>query len=463
MDVTSLALAALIGLVLGGAIAALWVRHGVAEARAAASADLELRAAASVRLEEALAKAVRLEAQAEAALEARDAALAARARAETEAALARQETETMAARMRDWEATKAEFLSSTKAGVLETAQQISSKLIEDHKRETAEAKEAAEKQVKATTEALRLEMKDLTDGVSQLKGQVAERAVVLDTVWRALSSPAGAGYFAEVGLANTLKSFGLAQERDFVLQATVYDEEAVRKRPDALVFLPGDAVLVIDSKASKHLLDLAQAEGTERQDEAYRNLARTMNQHLKDLTDRDYRGAVQAGYRKAGRSSEISRLMTVMYLPNDAALEKLGHADPSFMQKAARAEIVLAGPSGLAAIVGFASVEISLMRQIENQEKIVAGTERLLDALATAVGYAGSVGKGIRSAADAFAKLSNSLNSRVLPRAREVTRLGLRPGKPVPDNLPAYQVLDLGAETIEGEATGLAEMPALGP
>jgi DNA recombination protein RmuC len=461
MDVVGLALAWVIGLLVGGALVGFWLRRSLEVARAASAADLEQRAVSAARLDEAIAKIDRLDVQAREALAARDAALAAKAGAETNAALARQEAAAFSDRMRDWEKTKAEFMVSTRAGVLETAQQISSKLIEDHKRETAEAKAAAELQIKATTETLREEVRSLTDGVSQLKGQVAERAAALDTVWRALSSPSGAGYFAEVGLANTLRSFGLAQGRDFVLQATVVDGDAGRKRPDALVFLPGNAVLVIDSKASKHLLDLAAVEGTEREQDAYRNLARTMNQHLKDLTDRDYRGAVQTSYRKADKSGEIARLLTVMYLPNEAALEKLGIADPSFMQKAAQAEIVLAGPSGLAAIIGFASVEISLMQQIENQEKIVTGTERLLDALATAVGYAGGVGKGIRSAADAFAKLTSSLNGRVLPRARDVARLGLRPGKPVPDNLPAYQVLDLGNETIDGEATGLAEVPAL--
>lgn len=479
MDFVSLALAILSGLVVGGLAGAFLARSGamaretrlrdelagfkteLATERASSTANMEDRATAEARLQEVLAKAEWLAQECQQALSARDAALGLKTTAETQAALARQDADAMRGRMLDWEATKAEFLKSTQASVLQTAQQISSKLLEDHKRETAEAKLQAELQVKQTTEQLHLQVKGLTDGVSQLKGQVTEKAQILDTVWRALSSPSGAGYFAEVGLANTLKSFGLTQERDFVLQATVYDGDALRKRPDALVFLPGDAVLVIDSKASKHLLDLAQAEGSDRQEDAYRSLARSMNQHLKDLTDRDYRSAVQTTYRKSGKSSEITRLLTVMYLPNEAALEKLGAADPSFMQKAAQAQIVLAGPAGLASIIGFASVEISLMRQIENQEKIVAGAERLLESLATAVIYAGGVGKGIRNAADAFAKLTSSLNGRVLPRAREMTRLGLRPGKQVPGNLPAYQVLDLGAEMIEGEVTDLADEASL--
>jgi DNA recombination protein RmuC len=383
----------------------------------------------------------------------------ARAQAETAAALARQEAVYARTAIADWEKTRDEFLKSTQASVLTTAQQISSKLLEDHKRETAEAKAAAAAEIKQTTATLQEQVRSVTDGMAQLKGQVAEKAQVLDTVWRALSSPGGAGYFAEIGLANTLKSFGLVQDRDFVLQATLQDGES-RKRPDAIVYLPTNAALVIDSKASKHLLDVAEQEGTEREEEAYRGLARTMNQHLKDLVDRDYRNAITAIWRKSGREDQITRILTVMYLPNEAALERLARADRDFMRRAAQAQITPVGPAGLASMIGFASVEISLMRQVANQEKIVVAAERLLEALAVAVGFAGGVGKGIRSAADAYAKLSGSLNGRVLPRARGMVDLGLQPGKPVPANLAAYQVLDLGAETIDGEPN---EEPVLLP
>lgn len=92
------------------------------------------------------------------------------------------------------------------------------------------------------------------------------------------------------------------------------------------------------------------------------------------------------------------------------------------------------------------------MRQIENQERIVEKGQQLLDAITTALGYAGSVGKGIRQSAEAFAKLSSSINGRLLPRARDLQRLGLRPGKPIPGNLSAYQVVELGQDVIDAEA-----------
>ena len=56
---------------------------------------------------------------------------------------------------------------------------------------------------------------------------------------------------------------------------------------------------------------------------AQQNLARTMNQHLKALAEKDYRNAVATDSRNSGRGNEITRILSVMYLPNEGTLEKL--------------------------------------------------------------------------------------------------------------------------------------------
>jgi DNA recombination protein RmuC len=445
----ALLFAGLVGAAVGALAVFLLTRAGLAGREQEVRAAIEARAEAEARARASANEIDRLRSETEAARGARDVEVAARATAEREAALARQAAEEVAKRLADWETAKTEFLKSAQVGVLASAQQISTKLIEDHQRETA----AAQAQAKQATEGFEKNLTTLTDGLSQLKGQLAEKAETLETVVRALSSPAGAGQFAELGLANTLTSFGLVEGRDFVLQATIHDAEGGRKRPDALVFLPGDAALVVDAKASKHLLALAEFEGTEQEAEAYRGLARTMNQHLKDLMSRDYDSAVRQGWKGAGRSAGISRLLTIMYLPNEAALEKLGRADPDFPRRAAEAQIVPAGPAGLACIIGFASVEIGLMRQVENQERIAEAAGRLIESLGVALGHFAGVGKGIRGAAEAYGKLAGSFNARVLPRAKEMVSLGVRAGsKPLPVALPVVQVLEPGGALIEGEA-----------
>jgi DNA recombination protein RmuC len=432
-------------------------------AQEAATEAIAAKTAAETRLVEAQNRIAALGADIAAATAARDAAAAARVEAEKAALLAGEQAAELGRRVPSLDALKADMLQASKAALLDSAQAISSKLLEDHKRENAEAKQQGEEQVKRTAAELLKQLEQVAQSVAQLQGQLGEKSQVLDTVWRALTNPGGAGYYAEIGLANTLKSFGLEEGRDFVLQHTTQDAETGRRlRPDAIVFLPGNSVLVIDCKASKFLVEIAQAEGTDGEEAAYQNLARTMNLHLRALAEKDYRSAVAAACRASGRDGEVARVLSVMCVPNESAVERLKRADSGFAQKAAQFQIIVASPASLACAIGFASVEINFVRQLENQEKIVAGAERLLDSLGTVLNHAAAVGRGLRSAAESFSKLSGSVSGRLLPRARELARLGVRTGKPLPGELPAYKVIAMESE-IEGEAAEIADagLPAM--
>src|SRR5215469_3822527 len=429
MDILALALAALLVLALIAA-AMLWTRgRGDRERLAALAGELAqerahaavaqtaladalaARAAAETRLAEAQRLIVSLTAERDAAAGRREAALAEAGAAAQELAVMRQRLADNEARMADFERVKAEGLQAMQAAALQTTQMLSSKLLEDHKRENEAAKKVGEALVKATTEQLFQRFEQVSQAVSEMKGQLGTSNEQLDIVWRALQSPGGSGYFAEIGLANTLSSFGLLEGRDYILQATTEDAETGRRlRPDAVVFLPGDSALVIDSKASKALIEIAEAEGSADEATAYQNLARTMNQHLKALADKDYRGAIAAAWRGAGRETDISRILSVMYLPNEGALEKLHRADPDFAAKAAAREIVPLTRAGLAGLIGFASIELKLMRQIENQEEIVRSTEKLIESVIVALGHAAAVGRGVKSAADAYKRFADSVN-----------------------------------------------------
>lgn len=387
----------------------------------------------------------------------------ARVAAERELAVARHRLADGENRLADFERLRAESLQAAQAAVLATAQQLSSKLLEDHKRENVEAKKEAEERVRQASEHLVRQVDEIAKAVHKLHGQVEEKGEAVDTLWRALSSPGGAGELAEIGLANTLASFGLEAGRDFLLQHVTEDEETGRRlRPDAVVFLPGNSALVIDCKASKFLLEIARAEGTAEEDEAYRNLARTMNQHLRALGEKDYKSAILAAWRQGGREDAIARVLSVMYLPNEAALEKLYRADPQFMQKARALQIIPAGPAGLHCAISLASVEINLVRQIENQQRIAEMTRSLLDAIAVTLGHAATLGRGIKAAADSFAKLTASVNQRLLPRARNLAKLGVQATKALPANLPSYSVhAEERNLLIDGEAEHVAEAPPL--
>src|SRR5690348_6286633 len=383
----------------------------------------------------------------------------ARSRAERDLAVAREQLAQAERRSTDYERLKQEMLDATKAAVLEPAQSLSSKLLDDYKRENAEAKKESEARLKELAQPLVDHATKLNEAVAALHGQIQDKGRTLDTVMRALSSPGGAGQIAEVGLANTLKSFGLEEGRDYVLQFHAPGEAAgQRLRPDAVVFLPGDTVLVIDCKASKAVLEIAEAEGEAAEAAAYARLAATMNQHLRALASKDYQSAVLAAFRDAGRAGAVDRMLSVMYLPSEITLDKLCRADRDFRRKAQDLAIIPAGPGTLHAIVSFAAGDIRRQRQAENQARIVETAGVLLDRVRVALEAAVKVGKGIEAAASSFADFANSVNRRLLPQAGKLGKFGVQTPKALPASVPAYEVRRL-EDAIDGEAEEIEAPP----
>jgi len=101
------------------------------------------------------------------------------------------------------------------------------------------------------------------------------------------------------------------------------------------------------------------------------------------------------------------------------------------------------------------------MRQVENQSRIVEAAEALVDSIGIALSHAAQIGKGLKGAAESFSRFANSINQRVLPRARKLNQLGLQPGKAIPGNLPTYTVSGHDDNLIEGDVEEVreAELP----
>jgi DNA recombination protein RmuC len=476
MDIApaSIGLASVVAGLIAAVVAVCWAiaelrarrraESGLMATQALIEAYLTAKATAETRLAAAEAAAQAFAGERERAAAALESERRLREDAERRAALADQARLQMERTMTDWAAVRAQTLDATKAALLETSTTLSSKLLEDHKREAEAAKKENEEIVKKTTDSLTKGVQQLVEHVSSLNVRVEQSDSKAETILRALSNPAGAGQMAEVGLNNTLETFGLIAGRDFLLQHTIDgSEDGARLRPDAVVFLPGQSVLTIDCKASKHLLEIAEAEGTERERDTYARLAATMNQHLRALAGKDYASAYRETCRKAGKGERVNRVINIMYLPSEVAVERLAKADPEFMRKAAREQIVVCGPTGLMAYIGFASCEIDLGRRAENQEQIVAGAERLIEAIGVVMSHVNAVGRGIRTAADSHVKMVKSINGRLLPRGRELTRLGVRlpRGKELPPPLPAFQVFDADDAVIDGESEDVTPAAAL--
>jgi DNA recombination protein RmuC len=415
------------------------------------------------RESQAAADLAAAESRLEAAARDRDSAIEARVAAERGAAAAQAEVTAIRTRLEDFERLRKEVTDAAKGAVSETAAQVSSKLLDDHKRESNEAKQQTEDRVRRVSETLLKQVAEVAQLVAVLDDRVNKTGGEMELLMRAVTSPGGAGQLAEIGLANTLQSFGLEVGRDFLLQQTTVDEETGRRlRPDAVVFLPTEAVVVIDCKASKFILEIAKSEGTQQEAAAYENLARSMNQHLRALAEKDYRGAIHAACKQVGRGGDDPFIISLMYVANEAVLEKVNRADPDFTQKARAVQINPVGPAGLHSVLLMASTQIRQFRQMENQKEIVDKIHAVLESLAVVLGHAARAGAGLKNAVDNFMKFTGSINQRLLPRVRGLARLGVEPPKALPQSLPSFAVQTAEESTlIEVEPAEPAPQPEL--
>jgi len=355
-----------------------------------------------------------------------DQALKEKHEAETRTRLALQSVTEMQSRIADREKAKEETLNNTKASVGE----IFRKEAEDIYKKNSE------------------NLENLTRAVTILKQQSEESKTAITTVWRSLSTSSAIGQFSENSLLNTLKQYGLIEGKDFFYQASFqFGDES--RRPDVVIKMPGNNLIVIDSKASQFFFDLAQAEGGEKEAEISGKLKKRMNDHLNSLTSKEYHESVRKGFEKSG-IEKINTITTVLFLHSDAAVEKICRIDQQYQQKCINSGVLLMGPTGLAGPLYATSFLIEKEQQNKNQAEIIYELQNLLGSFSVSVKYLEKVNKSLKNAYAHFASFAASLNKNVFPKIRKLQSQGisLPKGKELPESINLY----MDGTTIEGEA-----------
>ncbi len=336
-------------------------------------------------------------------------------------ALAKQHANSVDNEAKRWEEVKQEVGKTAAEATLKS----SNKLLADHKRETLAAKQETAKTITETTENLNTQFQTIIKSVASLNDDIKKTEGKVDLTQRSLSAPSSVGSATETILENTLKHFDLREGIDFSLQHSVDGDGGGKLRPDALIFMPADTVLVIDAKASKHIFTLAEIDDKDEaaMEKAYSDLKTTMNKHLKDLQTKDYASAVNKSYQSHSDKENPRQIITFMFLPNEAAVEKLIHSDSEFIKKAAKSDIIVGGQSSLWAVIAMAQMRINLQKQAENQQQVISQLEGLFQSIAMVIEAGGKLGRGLTSAVNAYDDFAKSVNGRLVSRSTKLIKL----------------------------------------
>lgn len=274
-----------------------------------------------------------------------------------------------------------------------------------------------------------------------LMGRVEEQT---GDVGRATAALAGSlrssttrGAWGEVQLRRVMEAAGMLARTDFDEQVSSVSSHGATVRPDAVVHLPGDKLLVLDSKAPMmHFLD-AQAEDLD--DGQRRSLlarhADSLAGHVSALAAKDYWSAFST-----------TPEMVICFVPSDAMLAAALAARPSLHESAMGQRVVLVGPGALMALlrtVAFTWQQDSLSTSA--RELLDVGRE-LYQRLGSLGSHTAKVGRSLQSSVEAYNAMVGALESRVLVSARRMRELNL-----VTDELPATKAIEVGPRVLTAQ------------
>ncbi|MEO0643264.1 MAG: DNA recombination protein RmuC [Pseudomonadota bacterium] len=258
------------------------------------------------------------------------------------------------------------------------------------------------------------------------------------------NAPKARGRWGERALQNLLEQCGLAQHTDFMMEHSVDTDEG-RLRPDAIINVPGQKKLVVDSKVSLN----AYQEAFEADDDGERK--RHMELHAKSM-----RNHVQTLSAKSYQSQfEDAPDYVIMFIPGEHFVTAALDADPTLWDFAFERRVLLATPTNLVAI---ARTVAQVWRQDglarEAQEIGRMGAE-LYDRLSVAADHLKRVGGGLESAVNNYNKFVGSFERNVLSSGKRLADKGIEIGKreiedvPLVESAPRYNAED--ADGVDSE------------
>ena len=242
------------------------------------------------------------------------------------------------------------------------------------------------------------------------------------------------GDWGEVVLTELLEAHGLKEGIHFDTQVTLSQDRGVaatsgenmsRKRPDVVLNLDRDRVVIIDAKVSlTSFIDYVNAESEEMRTIALKKHIESLEKHVKELASKNYSSYVSPPKKSVN--------YVIMFVPTMAALYVATNAKSDLWRKAMDQGVYIADEQTLHAALKIIDLTWRQIAQAENHEKVYRLADEMLDRVAKFMEKFSEIGtrlKGVEKVYDeAFAKLKES-GPGIPSTCRKLVEMGARPKK----------------------------------
>lgn len=239
---------------------------------------------------------------------------------------------------------------------------------------------------------------------------------------RALREPHVRGRYGEMQLKRVAELAGMSEYCDFTQQDQTVDSAGNALKPDMIVRLPSDRVVVVDAKTNiKAYLEAHEATDPVQAEAHLDRFARHVGEQATALARKKY-----------WTQYEGSPEFVVMFIPGDQFIDAALSRQPEILENAARQNVILASPSTL----------IGLLRAVHvgyKEQKIAAAAEELRrlgiefhERAAVAFEHVAKLGDAIGKTVDIYNKFVGSYQTRLEPTLRKFEEEGARSGAKLP-------------------------------
>ena len=342
-----------------------------------------------------------------------------------------------------FKALSAEALKQSAPEFLRLAEQTFGKFQETAKGDLAQRQESIKTLVEPLKQQLETYQKRLQQAEATQASTLGEVRKQLETLAQSsqslaaetqqfrmvLKSNQARGRWGEETLRRVVEAAGMSAHCDFTEQT-----QAGENRPDLIVRLPGDRMIIVDAKVPDFdfLSAMESADETKRA-EALATHAAKLKATIKALADRDY-------------PSQFPNALdyVVLFVPAESLFSAALEGDHDLIVWAAGKRILLATPASLIALLRSVSVSWQQHAQTENARAIADAAQELFSRVATFTEHFEKIGDGLEAANKAFNQAMGSYESRIRPAGEKIQKLGgAAAGKELADVQPVETTLRL--------------------
>lgn len=231
---------------------------------------------------------------------------------------------------------------------------------------------------------------------------------------QALRRPTTRGRWGELQLRRVVELAQMVSYCDFTEQAQQSTTDGSGLRPDLLVHLPGDRLLVVDAKVPlEGYLDALEAQDDTTRREQLARHARQLRTHVDQLARKAY-------WEQFARTPEF----VVAFLPGDGLLAAALEADPGLLEDALAKRVLLATPISLVALLRTAATGWHEQRLADSAKQVEELGRDLYKRIVVFADHLEKLGKQLAGAVHTYNSAVGSFERRVVPGARRFAELG---------------------------------------